>query len=281
MEGDAKHQRWLEAHFAMSDSEDALAQRILKEAARGSSFVEITREDMEDWMSSTGLRWERKSGSAGVYVLILSNLVGISVSSSVGSRDTAMGYAKGSMQMRLISRVTGRVLNKKAQGRSHFKRTTNWRATMQKAVDDFKSTYLKAQSFYDALAEIEDQKEYAADLISKIESFSGWESNNILKDFHEKLVSGKILTIKQRSLLERLTKGGGGSSRPSAPSAPDEPNNEELLQRMRALWVAAKRDNNTWLMDFTRSLADQLKNRGRLSDRQTQVLEKNLSRYRI
>jgi hypothetical protein len=261
----------------------------------GVTYVDITREEFEEWLSSTGIRWKIKDNTEGIYWLLLSDLVAIQVSSSLGRTDASMGYARASMQMRLISQVTKQVLNKKIQDQSHFKRTKNWRATLSKAVDRFKDEYVKVRAFYDAIAEIEDRKAYQAEFIAKIEAVPNWQEQKALTDFHGILSTGKILTQKQRELLEKLSKPARvtpavvdvpQSRRRQDVNLPDAglPDagraDPEMLDRMRRLWFMAKEDDDKWTMDFVRSLGEQFKIRGRLSEKQLAVLEEKFRRYK-
>jgi hypothetical protein len=54
----------------------------------------------------------------------------------------------------------------------------------------------------------------------------------------------------------------------------------EMLDRMRRLWFMAKEDDDKWTMDFVRSLGEQFKIRGRLSEKQLAVLEEKFRRYK-
>jgi len=233
------------------------------------TYVPITREDFETWLDSLGHRWRRAPGKEGVYLVELSPEVAVHVSSSVGSQDVAMGRARGAMYMRLVSTKTGRTLNKKDVGQSKFYRTEGWRDTLRKAFDRLRQAYMKAKGFYDKLATV-DPDEYRADTLALLESVPGWESDALLRDFHERVDRGGILSTKQEQLIhDAKAKAGRGEA------------DAGILDRMRHLWSAAKHRGDTWTMDFVKSLAEQTKARRSLSPRQQTVLSEKLTQYRI
>lgn len=250
------------------------------------TYVQISRDELEKWLDKLPLqgKWKVKKGYAGIYLLPLSDTVGVKLSSTIGSKDDAMGRGRASMQLALVSLVTGHVLNKKAQGQSHFKRTTNWKDTWRKGFDRIKQAYLKAQGFYDAIAVIEDREKYKKDLLKVIETVPGWESHRILADFHVRLEKGGILTAKQVGLLKsEVARSIKESPVPSV--TPDEPTgspiDDSLLERVRNLWRVAQRTQNNWLMSFAQSIGEQIKAGRRLTPRQEEVLDQNLRKYRL
>jgi hypothetical protein len=237
-----------------------------------STYVQITREEFEDWLNSLKFDWQRKSGKAGVYQVLITDDIAVEISSSISQRDEAMSRARAAIHMKMISLVTGQTLNKKAQGQSHFKRTTGWRDSLKKGVDRIHSAYTKAQSFYDAIAKIEDRDQYKKDALEKIESFAGWEQNRILSDFHKRVERGGVLTEKQQAILDKFKPKQDEQS-------PDA--DEEFLNKLRRLYVSARKANDEWLMNFTESVGKQYKRTGRLSDKQMKVVEKAMTKYRI
>ena len=237
------------------------------------SYVQLSRVDFEDWLNSIGFRgkWHLKPGRGGVYVLLLSDNVGIEINSTTGSRDEVMNRGRASMSLRLVSLVTGQVLNRKAMGQKHFARTINWRKNWAKGVDRMRDAYNKSRSWYDALAEIEDRNEYKAERLAEIEAIPGWRDDSFLADLHAKVVRGGILTRKQREDVEKAAK------RPvSTPQAEDP-----VLQRMRNLYSRARRDNDQWTMDFVTSLASRIKGGRPLTPAQERTLNQKFRVYRI
>lgn len=246
----------------------------------GSSYVDITRDDFEEWLDSTYRKWMPKSGTVGVYLIPLSPHVAVQVSSTQASGGRSVGYAKGSMQTRLVSLHSGQVLNKKAQGKSHYKRTKNWRANLEKGIATIKDVYLKSQSFYDGIAKVEDRGQYRDDFLSKIEGYPGWSSNTFLSSLHEKVTRGMVLTKKQEQALDKvLSKAPAPTPAVDEPAAPTP--NQERLDDLRKLWVAAKRGNDRWLMTFVESVGKQYKTRGTLSQKQISLLEDKFRQYGI
>jgi len=250
------------------------------------TYVQISRDELEQWISGLPLKgkWQVKPGYAGVYLLPLGQNVGVKLSSTIGSKDDAMGRGRASMQLALVSLVTNQVLNKKAQGQKHFKRTTNWKTTWRKGFDRLKQAYLKAQGFYDAIAVIEDREKYKNDLLREIETAPAWAGHKTLADFHVRLEKGGVLTAKQVGLLRaEVSKAVKNSPVPAVtPAEPSgSPIDDSLVARLRELWKVAQRSGDSWLMDFARNIGEKVKAGESLTPRQEAVMEKNLKRHRL
>lgn len=235
------------------------------------TYVQISREDFEGWLKSLPYKWERVSGKAGVYLVKLSDKVAVQVSSSIGSRDDAMGRGKGAIHMKLVSLINGRTLNKKAQGQSRFNRTKNWKTNLKKGVESFKSAYMKAKSFYDKLAD-NDPAKHKDRWTKEIESIPNWESDKLLHSFHEQLGKGHMLSDKQESIIERAKRKA-----PAGGGAPD-PN---LLEKLREVYRRARARNDDWTLKFIESVGKQIKGGRALSPKQQKVVEDKLQQYRV
>lgn len=254
---------------------------IPRKSITAATYVQISRSDLENWLDKLPLhhKWHLKQGKAGIYLLPLSDNVAVKLSSTIGSSDDAMGRGMASMQLSLVSLITGQTLNKKAQGQGHFKRTTNWEKTWKEGVDRMKEAFMKAQGFYDALAAIEDRDKYKADLLKLIESDPSWNSDNLLADFHSKVMQGGILTFKQIDLLERTVRKAPKAPEPQ--KAPEQPKEHPLIPVLRAIWREAKIDRDDWLMDFCKSVAERLQNGYPLTEKQEAALGRARQQYRM
>lgn len=252
-----------------------------------STYVQISRDELEDWLNTLRLadKWHRAENKAGIYMLPLSDLCAVKLSSTIGSKDDAMGRGMASMQLALISRITGRVLNKKAQGQSHFARTTNWKKNWQDGVERIKDAYEASQSFYEALAPIEDRVKYQKDLLAKIESHPDWRNHHILSVLYQKVEKGGILIDRELKQIE-VALGAPHSTPAQAESLVDsmtnkDPETEALLTRMRNLYMVAKRAGDQWLQEFLTNVAQQIKAGRKLTPKQQGVLDQNLARHRL
>jgi hypothetical protein len=229
----------------------------------------------------------RVPNKAGVYLMPFSDTVACKLSSTIGTSDDAMGRGLASMQLSLVSRVTGQTLNKKAQGQSHFKRTINWKKTWAEGVERMRDAYAKSAGFYDALAAIEDRDQYKIDVMTAIESIPDWRNNNILADFHAIAAKDGILTLKQVDLLDRTLDRERGRNAPTAPVAPPKPIQEApkaedpLLPILRALYSKARAVNNDWLMEFTKSVADQVSRGRSLSPKQMDIIDRSRAQFKV
>jgi hypothetical protein len=240
------------------------------------NYVPISREEFEEWLDSLHHKWTRVQGRAGTYLVELSKDVAVHVSSSVGNADMAMDRAKGAMYLKLVSSTNGRTLNKKDVGQSKFYRTQGWRDTLKKGVDRLRQAYVKSKAFYDKLATI-DSETYKDDIIARIELVPGWERDALLRDFHDRVERGGILSDAQEGVITKALEKSEAKAVTTAPAA----NNVDLLQRMRDLYKAARGRSDKWTMDFVESLARQLEARRSLSDKQHKVLDDKFMQYRI
>jgi hypothetical protein len=254
------------------------------------TYVELTREEFEDWLNSKGFRgkWRIHPRYDGVYLPTLSDTVAISINSTTGSREQVMSKGRASMKMRLVSRVTNKVLlgPKKLMGKTHFARTTNWRQNWGKGLDRAKQTYDGSRSFYDAIAVIEDRLQYMDDTMDLIEQIPGWQQDSLLADLHRKVSQGGILTTKQLAVVQKARRNPPAPE-PSVEVA-DEPAvpslDEALLQRMRALYVAARNartQDGDWTMDFVTKWAKGLKAGKSLSSGVRNLLDKKFQMYGV
>lgn len=237
-----------------------------------STYVQITREEFEAWLDGISSRgWERKRGTVGVYIIALSDRVGVEVSSSLTGREDVMEKAQASMQMRLVSRLNGLVLNKKAQGQDHFKRTKGWRDSLTAGFRRMEDAYQKGESFYEALAEIRDRDVYQREMLAKIEAVPDWDDDNLLAQFHSQVSKGGILTLRQRDLVEKA-----GARRPAPPSVDDT-----LVADMRRLYAAARAADDQWLMQFLVDVAKLVKAGRKLTPRQQGALDRGFAKYHV
>jgi hypothetical protein len=259
-------------------------------------YVQISREEWEEWMGSTRLPWGRDENKKGVYYLMLNKeprptvappgvkgkpprlpaglkgTVAIYVSSSIGTADSAMGRGQAAIHMKLVSAVTGYALNKKAIGQSRFNRTKNWRTTITtKGIGAVKQAYNKAKPFYDELALIADRNAYKDEMIASIEAIGGWNDNDMLTSFRDRLEKGNILTTKQREALQRASTGPQRAPAPTAP--PESGGDPAVLEQMRDAYRAARAAGNQWVMDRIQEWADLAKRGVSMSGKRKVIIE--------
>jgi len=242
-----------------------------------STYVQLDRNDIEQWLTSNGWNWGRKSGTAGIYLLNLSRNVAIHFSSTVGSSSSARGHAAASANMKLVSLITGQALNKKAKGQSRFHRTTNWSKNWQAGLVRLKAAYEKSEGFYEAIAEIKDRRAYKTEMTARVEAFPKWSENDFLSSLHNRLTRDGVLTIRQKDALERME----NRNKPSAPTAPSTPTvdpgaaADALLGDLRALWVAAPSER-----EFVTALAAKVKRGGGWSRDEGRRVDQLLKGYK-
>lgn len=272
-----------------------------------STYVQISREELEDWLDDIGFRgkWARDARFAGVYLLFLSDSVAVKLGSTIGSKDDAMGRGQASMQLALVSRVTGKVLNKKAQGQSHFARTKGWMRNWAAGVATMKSTYQTAADFYDVIATIDDRDKYREELLKKIETIPGWATNNFFINLHRKVDRGGVVMPNETREIDRALavparpdpqKTPPVSSREPPPPGDKNEDEAKMIQAdmrdnaVRALWEEVNdfqpRDeqgqkNKEWVLQFAQSVGAQIRAGRTLSPAQVNSLRRNLDQWGI
>jgi len=250
---------------------------MYREAMAG-TYVQITRQEFEDWLDSIGFRgkWQIKPGRGGVYQLFLSPTVMIEINSTTGSQAQVRGRGQASMSLRLVSRVTGRTLNKKAMGQSHFARTLNWRQNWAKGVDRMKATYDASKAWYDQIAKIADRDQYKADTLAKIEGIPNWGDDAFLSSLHDRVNRGGVLTERQEAALERTPRNQPEEVEERQPAAPAYD-----LEMLRELYRRARANGDQWTVGFVGDLGQRIKAGRPLSDRQREVLDGKIEQYNL
>lgn len=233
------------------------------------TYVQLTREEFEAWLGTLGHRWHLKPGKVGIYVVELSERVAIEVASSMTGRDDVVDRAQASMGVKLVSRITGFTLNKKAQEQSHVKRTINWRDNLRKVYDRMIDAYRRSESFYEALAEIEDRDKYKSSTLAKIEGIPNWQSNNFLSDLHKRVSGDGILTIKQLEALDR-----------AADRTPATQDLSDRLPWLRGLYAVSRAQNDSAVMSLAMATAVKIKNHEPITDAEDRQLRQASNQYR-
>lgn len=269
------------------------------------TFVQISRDELEGWLDAIGYRgkWERDARSAGLYFIKLSDNVAVKLSSTIGSKDDAMGRGKASMQLALISSVTGSVINKKAQGQDHFKRTTGWVKTWAAGIETMKRAYLSSSDFYDVIAGIVDRDAYKDELLAKIKTVPGWDNDPDLLGYYRKIERGGVIMPRERAILEDKISNPAKPNPRFAPTPRPEPRQEPTRQEpvqqdllnmsvkdrqnlrmdaLRKLWLESRRRNDNWTMTFAQDIAQKYISQGRtITLPQRRIITEKLKSYRI
>jgi len=124
-----------------------------------SRYVEITRQEFESFLKTIRKPFSLKQGTKGVYVVQLSDNVGLAINSTIGS--VVRGKAKASIQLSFVSlhqekyhrviygykKIMQRVVRKK-----HLQRSMNWRKTLKDAVDKCLAFYQSNNEFLERIA---------------------------------------------------------------------------------------------------------------------------------
>lgn len=191
------------------------------------TYVEITRADLEAWLDSLGHPWSRDPVKTSIYFVKIGPNVAIKVMSTLASSDKGVAVGEGSMHLALVSTLSGKTINKKAEGQKGFHRTTNWRDNWRKGIDRMTAEYEDKRAFYDQIANADPAQNARA--VAMIESIPGWENNSVLAFIHKRAKRGDDLSQKSFDEIEaamvrtapRLP--SPPPQRPTAPVAPAAP----------------------------------------------------------
>jgi len=204
------------------------------------TYVQISRAELESWLDSIKSNpkikgWSRVSGFKGVYLIHLSEMVSVKLSSTIGTTDDAKGKGKASMNLTLVSRLyPSLVLNRKARDRARFHRTTNWKKTWLEGILHWVGVYSDKADFYDNIARVPDRAKYTQEWIAHIESVPNWASNQGLVKNHQSLTKGYVLWPSQEQRILSM-QGAGNGQNVSTPVAPlDAEILRELFRRARS-----------------------------------------------
>jgi len=210
------------------------------------TYVRISRNDFEEWLDGRGLPWDLREGTVGVYRLHLSDHVAIEIASSVSSDDEVMKCAAASMKLKLVSRITGETLNRKAQGQKHFKRTKGWRKTWAVGVDRMLYAFYSCPGFYDRVAAPPDE---------------GQEKP-----------SDNDVDREQPVAVPTQANTQVNDGYPC-----DDPSTyERRLGLLRKLWLAAARSNRAWTRNFAASVGAWYKEHRSLTTAQVETINRKL-----
>ena len=175
--------------------------------AMASTFVEITRDEFDSWMDSLRRRWKRKPGTEGIYVIPLSDNVGIQIRSSIGHKQMALDKGRASVTIKMVSLKNGKTLGKRGVvGQTKFYRTKDWRRRWAKAVQMVEKAYRADQDYYETTA-VMDPEVYKVDTLKTIETVPNWKQHKMLRKWHDVVSRGGLLSLKQRNWLGDLASG--------------------------------------------------------------------------
>tara|TARA_B100000963_G_scaffold316517_1_gene296381 strand:+ start:377 stop:1396 length:1020 start_codon:yes stop_codon:yes gene_type:complete len=220
-------------------------------SGKGSRYVAITRQEFEQFLKSIRKPFSLKSGTKGVYIIQLSDNVGLAVNSTIG--DEVRGLGKASIKLNFVSlhsqkfhkviygykKIMARVVKKK-----YLQRSTNWRNTLKDAIDKCIAYYNQGSSWFEKIAIPDDMQQpqntpqvsqdTLDELLKRIETIPNWDKNKFLKSLHTRVNGGNSLTERQLFFLKK-NEDDLTSSQPSNRPAP-----KTNLDIMRDLYVTLR-----------------------------------------
>lgn len=207
-------------------------------------YVNISRADLEGWLDSNFGSWSRVSGKAGVYLIHLSDRVAVKLSSTQKETGGSVSKGNASMNLSLVSRVDGSLLNRKARDRKYFQRTTNWRTTWKKGVDHWIGLYEEKDEFYEKIA---DRAGYKAKWLGMIDSLPNGGSDSEIIKSRDALEGGSVLWANQERYILNAVK----SNRTRSTSTPS---NALDVEKLRDLYRKARSEGNREDMETIKDL---------------------------
>ena len=187
-----------------------------------SRYVDITKKEFEAFLRGEIRKpFSLKQGTKGVYIIHISDNVGLAISSTVGAVQSKR-KGQASIKLNFVSlhkdkyhrtiygyeKIMKRVVRKK-----YLQRSTNWRVTLEDAIQKCLSFYSNNESFLERIAQPEEEQvsQPSAPVLSakikeqmeQIENIKGWESKDFLVSLHQRLLGGRELTEKQELALKR------------------------------------------------------------------------------
>lgn len=235
------------------------------------TYVDISTQEFTNWVESYAQStpavkgWSKKEATKGIFLLYLSDIVAVKISSSLGDSQTK-GYAKAAIHAVLYSRETGRVLNKSAAKQSRVNRTTNWSKNLAKVCDLLIAAYQKSSKFYEIIGSDEGLSSYLDKWHNLLISIPNWASNPFLMSIHDQLTQNRVLSDKQEaSVLKESEKTS---------QSPESPKNKEQIDWGAYIETAPNFEKNKFLADLLSKV-----NQGRpLSPMQVTALVRSVHR---
>lgn len=218
------------------------------------TYVEITVDEFLEWIedyarSTQAIHgWSKKEATKGIFLLYLSDEVAIKVSSSLG--DTrSKGYAQAAIHAMLVSRITGRVLNKKAAEQSHVKRTMGWRDSLKKVCNRLIAAFQDKSKFYEVIASEGGLEGYVDYWKGVIEAVANWRTNRFLADLYSKLDQNRLLSDLQESKILETAKNPAVQP-PQEIRVEEGPQNEASIDWGAYIESAPNWEKNRFLTDI-------------------------------
>lgn len=221
-----------------------------------SRYVPITRQEFEQFLKQFRKPFALKQGTKGIYIISLSDNVGLAVNSTIG--DTVRGVGKASIKLNFVSlhedkfhriiygykKIMARVVGKK-----YLQRSTNWRVTLGEAIDKCIKYYNSGSNFFEKIAVPEDesgvpqQSTGQSQMLQRIESIPNWKGNKFLVSLHDQASKGRTLSPKQLAILEKLEAKSTSTPAPAPTQpavVPQQNQQGSNLEKMRDLYVSLR-----------------------------------------
>lgn len=281
-------------------------------SGKGSRYVAITRQEFEQFLKSIRKPFSLKSGTKGIYVIQLSDNVGLAVNSTIG--DEVRGLGKASIKLNFVSlhsqkfhkviygykKIMARVVKKK-----YLQRSTNWRNTLKDAIDKCIAYYNQGSSWFEKIALPDDMQQQPqqpvvdTQLLVRIESIPNWDKDQYLSSFHDQVSKGRTLSQKQLAIIQRqeqfATRNQQQTQAPQFPNAPSdmlvqpsaEPPNQngryrKNLLALRDLYVALERKGASQEnLEEIGEIGKSFKSKGSLSRSEIEILDEICEEERV
>ena len=210
-------------------------------------YVNISREELENWLDSKFGSWSRDRSTAGIYFIHLSDRVAVKLSSTQKGSGSNVAKGRASMNLSLVSLVDGSLLNRKARDRKYFQRTKNWKTTWKKGIDYWINVYEQKEDFYEKIA---DRKGYKAKWLGLIDALPNGGSDAQLVKSRNELEGGGVLWPNQEQYILDLTAQAQSRSR----SMRQEQSTVLDVEKLRDMYRKARSQGDRDAMDTIKRL---------------------------
>lgn len=260
-----------------------------------SRYVAIKREDFENFLRKFPFPFELKQGRRGVYILKLSENVGLAINSTIGEEVKKVGHA--SIKLNFVSlhpekfhrtiygysKIMAKVVKKK-----YLQRSKNWEKTLEDAVNKCVAFYKQSLNWFEKIAvpegaqpstqkqEVQIDSKIEADKLS-IRGIKGWEGINFLNSLMERLEKGYHLSQKQREALERIKADRSKEKVPQVPTPQQNPPANDFdskLKSLRQLYVTIRNGGGSKEdLEELASIGQAFAHKGSLSNSEFSILK--------
>lgn len=245
------------------------------------TYVNIGRQEFEDWLFELCPVFERVEDAQGVYLVPLSPYVAVKISATLSSSDRTTRRGHGRCRMRLVARHRGHDLRGPEKGTRVSNRTKGWRRNWARHLRELIDVFKRHRDRYHEMAS-RSQEDYAAEWVARIESVPGWRDFDILVDLRRVLGTGMWLTSRQEAAVWKFLgpKGSRGPG-PRTPQKIDPKDADKIARALEQLVAEAEQAGDSWTATFATSVLKRVDGGRAPTTRQRSTMIEKFKKYGI